>query len=157
MDSIMVNNLMEAVSALLKFIDDTDVYDRIADDGGGYTDMWVSEEFRGVIDYTTEKLNELKDDAVTCEMAIDDGNYIVSTKGLPLKLSITVKGNKATYYDGGVGDVQDLRNWTFKRVEPVDGRAPNPEATTCYTCGDKDICKYAFDLYNTNGDCLAMK
>jgi hypothetical protein len=28
---------------------------------------------------------------------------------------------------------------------------------TCYDCIDKDKCKYAFDLYNREGDCLAVK
>lgn len=29
--------------------------------------------------------------------------------------------------------------------------------TTCFTCDQKEKCKYAFDPYNTNGDCLADK
>jgi hypothetical protein len=28
---------------------------------------------------------------------------------------------------------------------------------TCFDCPDKDICDYAWDLYNTDGDCLAEK
>jgi len=37
-------------------------------------------------------------------------------------------------------------------------RPPIPkEDLTCHTCKDKDICRYAYDHYNTNGDCLAMK
>ena len=28
---------------------------------------------------------------------------------------------------------------------------------TCNDCSDKETCIYAFDLYNTNGDCLAEK
>lgn len=155
MNSIMVNNLIEAVGALLKFIDDTDVYDRIADDGGGHTDTWVSGEFRGVIDYTTEKLNELKDDTVTCERVIKDGHYLISTEGLHVKLHVTVEGEKVTYKDGGVGDMRDLQNWTFKRIEFRP--PPDPESLTCFNCKDKDICKYANDPYNTNGDCLASK
>jgi MoaA/NifB/PqqE/SkfB family radical SAM enzyme len=31
------------------------------------------------------------------------------------------------------------------------------EGATCSTCSDKDKCKFAFDDYNTNGDCLAVK
>jgi hypothetical protein len=151
----MVNNLIEAVGALLKFIDDTDVYDRVADDDGEYMDTWVSAEFRGVIDYTTEKLNELKDDVVACEMAIDDGHYLVSTKDVPIKLHVTVEGDKVTYIDGGVGDIQDLRLWTFERIEFRP--PPDPESLTCFSCTDNDICKYANDPYNTDGDCLAMK
>jgi hypothetical protein len=28
---------------------------------------------------------------------------------------------------------------------------------TCDTCQDNDTCKFAFDPYNTEGDCLALK
>lgn len=28
---------------------------------------------------------------------------------------------------------------------------------TCYECGLRLTCQYAWDLYNTNGDCLAEK
>ena len=31
------------------------------------------------------------------------------------------------------------------------------EDFTCYTCEEKEYCKYAFDAYNTDGDCLAYK
>ena len=86
---------------------------------------------------------------------IQDGEYIISTKGVPLKLHITVKGDEVTYIDGGIGHIDDIRNWTFKQFES----RPEPplESFTCFRCKDKDICKYANDLYNTNGDCLAMK
>lgn len=28
---------------------------------------------------------------------------------------------------------------------------------TCVTCEDRHACEFAFDLYNTSGDCLAIK
>lgn len=28
---------------------------------------------------------------------------------------------------------------------------------TCQDCTDNDTCEYAFDPYNTHGDCLALK
>jgi hypothetical protein len=31
------------------------------------------------------------------------------------------------------------------------------EDFSCNECGAKDHCIYAWDLYNTNGDCLAEK
>lgn len=34
---------------------------------------------------------------------------------------------------------------------------PIPEKFTCDDCADKDVCDWAWDLYNTNGDCLATK
>jgi len=34
---------------------------------------------------------------------------------------------------------------------------PPKEELTCFKCDEKDTCKYAWDLYNTDGDCLANK
>ena len=34
---------------------------------------------------------------------------------------------------------------------------PAKEDLTCNTCDEKNSCLYAWDLYNTNGDCLAEK
>lgn len=31
------------------------------------------------------------------------------------------------------------------------------ESYTCHKCRDKETCRYAFDAYNTGGDCLASK
>ena len=31
------------------------------------------------------------------------------------------------------------------------------EDITCETCTDRDSCVYAYDPYNTDGDCLAEK
>jgi len=31
------------------------------------------------------------------------------------------------------------------------------ENYTCYICKDNKVCKYAWDVYCTNGDCLAEK
>ena len=31
------------------------------------------------------------------------------------------------------------------------------KSLTCWNCGDQATCEFAFDLYNTGGDCLAMK
>ena len=31
------------------------------------------------------------------------------------------------------------------------------EDTTCFTCPDKETCEWAWDPYNTDGDCLAIK
>ena len=95
--------------------------------------------------------DKLKND----KFVIDDGDYLISIEGIPIKLSINVKGNMVTYRDGGIGDVQDLRDWTFKRIEFRP--PPDPESLTCFNCKNKDICKYVDDPYNTDGDCLASK
>lgn len=34
---------------------------------------------------------------------------------------------------------------------------PPMEDFTCAMCLEKESCKYVFDLYNTNGDCIAGK
>jgi hypothetical protein len=34
---------------------------------------------------------------------------------------------------------------------------PAKEEMTCNTCDQVEKCEYAWDLYNTKGDCLAMK
>lgn len=31
------------------------------------------------------------------------------------------------------------------------------KTTTCYDCDRREDCDYAFDPYNTNGDCLGLK
>lgn len=31
------------------------------------------------------------------------------------------------------------------------------EDLTCHTCPFKEVCEFAYDLYNTDGDCLASK
>ena len=31
------------------------------------------------------------------------------------------------------------------------------EDYTCFTCPEKETCPFAFDPYNTDGDCLAEK
>lgn len=40
----------------------------------------------------------------------------------------------------------------------ADGiRVPTKEEMTCTKCSDVGICGYAWDLYNTDGECLVMK
>ena len=36
-------------------------------------------------------------------------------------------------------------------------RVPAKEHMTCYRCPQADTCELAWDLYNTDGDCLADK
>jgi len=54
---------------------------------------------------------------------------------------------------GGVEYFVDSRLWELREVH-------NPHLTremTCKTCDDKYICQFAGDLYNLDGQCLAMK
>ena len=48
----------------------------------------------------------------------------------------------------------------MKKEEMLDAfeeRGYDIDACTCNDCADKDDCVFAFDLYNTSGDCLASK
>lgn len=45
-------------------------------------------------------------------------------------------------------------------IHPLSGciyESRNANQYTCYGCPLQDGCKYAFDLYNTKGDCLNGK
>ena len=44
-----------------------------------------------------------------------------------------------------------------KPIEVREAKKPDVDNLTCYKCGDVDRCPYAFDPYNTDGDCLAIK
>lgn len=39
----------------------------------------------------------------------------------------------------------------------IDAFDMNDRACTCYDCEDRMLCQYAYDPYNSNGDCLAVK
>jgi len=41
-------------------------------------------------------------------------------------------------------------------TEPRNYEVPK-ETMTCFHCDDRGTCKYAWDLYNQDGDCLAEK
>lgn len=43
-----------------------------------------------------------------------------------------------------------------KEMEEINMDYPL-EALTCYECSHRGTCKYVDDLYNTDGDCLALK
>jgi hypothetical protein len=36
-------------------------------------------------------------------------------------------------------------------------QVPEKEDMTCNNCPERDTCDLAWDLYNINGDCLALK
>ena len=58
----IINNLVEAVELLLKFIEDNSVQDEMANDGDGYIDTYRSHEFNKLIANTQEKLDKAKID-----------------------------------------------------------------------------------------------
>ena len=46
---------------------------------------------------------------------------------------------------------------TVRRLAEDGTPVPPKEAMTCYRCPEAGTCRLAWDLYNTNGDCLADK
>lgn len=46
-----------------------------------------------------------------------------------------------------------IANNHFKSDDPKEAE----KEFTCFLCSEKDKCVYAWDLYNTNGECLAEK
>ena len=60
--AIPVTNLMEAVDALLKYMEKDHTCDEVADDGDGLTDTWRSGEFSELIEHTQAKLNDLREE-----------------------------------------------------------------------------------------------
>jgi hypothetical protein len=42
-------------------------------------------------------------------------------------------------------------------VKMIEDYGLKVEDITCHHCPQKDTCEYAYDLYNTDGDCLAVK
>jgi len=49
-------------------------------------------------------------------------------------------------------DAKNAANRTRISLKMADDRV-----ITCEKCESNDDCKYAFDPYNTDGDCLALK
>lgn len=49
--------------------------------------------------------------------------------------------------------LQELRKFVVMR----DFKGVDDVAFTCDGCARAPVCEFAFDAYNTNGDCLEMK
>lgn len=49
------------------------------------------------------------------------------------------------------------RRLAVSAAYPTAEFGPFPAMMTCDGCRSNDTCKYAFDHYNTDGDCLAAK
>lgn len=46
---------------------------------------------------------------------------------------------------------------TVKEMQDAGIEVPAKESMTCSNCVDTAICEFAWDLYNTDGDCIADK
>lgn len=42
-------------------------------------------------------------------------------------------------------------------IKPDEAFEVDPKQTTCFNCDEREKCPYAFDPYNTDGECLASK
>ncbi len=52
-------------------------------------------------------------------------------------------------------DVKESKRQALKVIQDTGWQGI--ESVTCETCGVNDSCEFAFDWYNTNGDCLDSK
>ena len=50
---------------------------------------------------------------------------------------------------------EELKQWAMQGEGAYE--PPKKEELTCFTCRDNSTCPYAWDDYNTDGDCLAEK
>ena len=48
-------------------------------------------------------------------------------------------------------------NWCIEYDYILALTSPDDEMSTCYECSEKDECRYAFDPWNHDGNCLASK
>lgn len=62
-------------------------------------------------------------------------------------------------YDWNLSSLNDFSKKENERLNKIReiARELSELKLTCEDCGDKEICDCAFDPYNTNGDCLAIK
>ena len=44
-----------------------------------------------------------------------------------------------------------------RRIDVFNEKEPPPKEYTCHKCKERDKCAFVDDLYNTGGECLAMK
>ena len=52
---------------------------------------------------------------------------------------------------------EDVKEPHNKEFYPDELDNIKKEDLTCHTCPLKEVCEFAYDLYNTDGDCLASK
>lgn len=53
---------------------------------------------------------------------------------------------------------EDHSNRCFSEHDEFEDQEPiKPEELTCFKCQLRNDCEYVDDLYNTDGDCLALK
>jgi len=63
----------------------------------------------------------------------------------PKKLPVVRIGSKQYFIDERLGELRNVLNPHETKV------------LTCRDCGDSGVCEFAFDPYNTEGDCFMMK
>lgn len=73
-----------------------------------------------------------------------------------------MKKNKRPKLDSmtnGVSHIPRIKKGLYKvgKSNKLNTSDTEQSDLTCVTCGANNVCPYAFDAYNTNGDCLAQK
>jgi len=117
------------------------------------------------------KQKSLKQGVVAKEMGISQ-TYLSQVEGGKRNPSTALLDRFAVYYsmplpvliwmtlteESVASDKVDF----FKAIKPtldavIKDLFTGEKVSTCSSCGDNKTCEFAFDGYNTNGDCLAIK
>ena len=63
---------------------------------------------------------------------------------------LKIKQHNSIIYDRRWGEVKNANK------KDIVSTYPDKEEFTCFSCPEATICKFAFELYNVNGDCSAL-
>ena len=106
-------------------------------------------EEHGIEIYKTEGQDEYGDDGgFYFDLGFIKVNIIICGHDRPFE-----EWEKATERMKKIAPIHDRE----QRLLVFAGKEPTPEEYTCYKCGERDKCAFVDDLYNTGGECLAMK
>ncbi len=93
------------------------------------------------------------DSIVECESPFEIATRDGEDRATGLFARIVVNSLRSSVYDS----VVVFKNLTDVHAKQIAKKKIPIENFTCYGCAMVKECKYAFDLYNTQGDCLAEK
>jgi hypothetical protein len=72
-----------------------------------------------------------------------------------LEKALACSGNEDFEFLLDGAEIVEDPNWVPTPADMMPD--PKPEEMTCFECGANKTCEWAWDHYNTNGDCLAEK
>ena len=75
------------------------------------------------------------------------------------EMSDTPKGQEGLYFNLPLYHKEDVgESYLFRNKKDLLSKMKDiKQNSTCKKCPDNQICDYAYDEYNVNGDCLATK